>query len=153
MKQCVSWYGNDGTRRVWRRAGEVAFSLVETTPNASRRNSIVSICSGISSVGNSVGSVEMTADVYRHIRPELQDGGRNPTEKMASSSLSPADGSTSSPPEGVFQETESLSLDDLLDNFQSHLIKYPSLLRRVLDWGISRIPNCRVGEAEVSKFG
>merc|ERR1719494_480622 len=119
MKQCVSWYGNDGTRRVWRRAGEVAFSLVEKTPNTSRRNSIVSVCSGISSVGNSVGSVEMSADVYRHIRPELQDGGRHSTEKMASSSPSPVDGSTSLPPEGVSQETETLSQDDLLDIFQS----------------------------------
>jgi len=145
----VTWYANDGTRIVWRRAGNVAFSLVEKTPNTSRRNSI---CSVVSSVGTSVGSVEMSTDVHRHIRPELQKLGRHSTEKSANSP-SPADGSTSLPSESVSQETENLSEDDLLNIFQSHFSQYPSLLQRVLHWGISRIPNCRVGEAEVCKFG
>jgi len=153
MKQYVTWFANDGSRIVWRRSGKVAFSLVEKTPNTSRRNSIVSNCSGFSSVGTSVGSVDMSTDGYKHIRPELQQVGRHSTEKLANFSPSPADGSTSLPSEPVSQETENLSEDYLLNIFQSHFSQYPSLLQRVLHWGISRIPNCRVGEAEVCKFG
>jgi len=152
MRESVTWYTNDGSRIVWRRAGDVAFSLVENTPNTSRRNSIVSICSGISSAGTGVGSVEMSTDVHGHIRPELQQLGRHSTEKSANSQ-SPAVGSASVPSQSVSQEKENVSQDDLLNMFQAQCSKYPFLLKRVLHWGISRIPNCRVGEAEVRKFG
>merc|ERR1719317_1277026 len=141
MKQCVTWYANDGTRIVWRRAGKVAFSLVESTPNTSRRNSIVSTCSGISSLGTTVGSVNMSADVYRD------------TEKVVNSSLSSAESGTSSPSVSFSHEEKNFAWHDLLNIFQSHFRKYPSLLQRFLHWGISRVPNCRVGEAEVRKFG
>jgi len=147
MKECVTWYANDGTRIVWRRAGKVSFSLVEKTPNTSRRNSIVSVCSGGSSLGTSGGSM-MSADLERHIRPELKQLGGLSTETKLNSSPS-ADSSVPSEP----HEIEHTSEEDLLNIFQSHFRKHPSLLQRVLNWGISRIPNCRVGDAEVIKFG
>jgi len=153
MKQCVTWYANDGTRIVWRRSGNISFSLVENTPNTSRRNSIVSNFSGYSSLGTTDGSVEMSADVYRRSRPEVYQPGRYLTEQMANSSPSSGDSSTSLPSESLSQEAGSPLEDDLLKTFQSHLRKDPSLLQRFLQWGISHIPNYRVGEAEVRKFG
>jgi len=153
MKQCVTWYANDGTPIVWRRSGKVAFSLVENTPKTSRRNSIVSNFSGYSSLGTTVGSVEMSTDVHRRILPELYQPGRHVTEQMANSPPPFGDINACLPLESLSQESGNPSEDDLLKTFQSHLRKDPSLLQRFLQWGISRIPNCRVGEAEVRKFG
>jgi len=150
MKECVTWYAIDGTRVVWRRAGKVAFSLVEKTPNTSRRNSIASVCSAISSVGTS-GSSMMSSDVDGHIRPELKHSGRHSTEVKFNSSPSSAYSSLRSAP--ISQETEDTSEEDLLNVFHSHFRKHPSLLQRFLNWGILRIPNCRVGDAEATNFG
>jgi len=146
MKHHVTWYANDGTQIVWRRKGKVSFNLVQSTPNMSRRNSIVSNCSGVSSMGTSVGSVEFSA---QRIRPELQQfNTNNDVETMISSAVE----STPSVDMSKSQVEEPLSEEDLLSIFQSHLTKYPSLLSRVVNWGISRIPNCRVGYREISEL-
>jgi len=146
MKHCVSWYVTDGSQIVWRRKGKVSFNLVQSTPSISRRNSIVSNCSGISSLGTSVGSLEFSA---QRIRPELQEfSSRNNAESMISSVVE----SKTSVDRTILQGEETLSEDDLLSIFQSHLTKYPSLLSRVVNWGISRVPNSRVGFKEISEL-
>jgi len=146
MKHHVTWYATDGTQIVWRRKGKVSFNLVQSTPNTSRRNSIVSSCSGISSVGSSVGSVEFTAQCTR---PEVQQfSSRNDAEPMMSSAVE----SNTSVDKSDSQGEETLSEEELLSIFQSHLTKYPSLLSRVVNWGISRIPNRRVGFREISEL-
>jgi len=145
MKHSVSWYVTDGSQIVWRRKGKVSFNLVHSTPSQSRRNSIFSNCSGFSSVGTSVGSVEFSA---QRIRPELQQFSRNDPESMISSAVE----STNSVEKSILQGEETPSEEDLLSIFQSHLTKYPSLLFRVVNWGISRIPNSPVGYREISEL-
>jgi len=149
MKICVTWYTSDGSQIVWRRKGNVSFNLVHSTPNTSRRNSIVSTCSRISSVETSVGSVQALSQGNKRIPPEKQPWSENDAKPIK---CSPLASNTSSADKLNCQEEVTLSEENLLSLFQSHLTKNPSLLHRVVNWGISRIPNCRVGEREIYEF-
>jgi len=151
MKLCLTWYTNGGSQIVWHRKGNVSFNLVQSTPNTSRRSSIASTCSRISSLETSVGSMQALAHGNKRIRPELQQPlSENDSKPIKCSSLA---SNTSSAEKLISQEEVTLSEENLLSLFQSHLTNNPFLLQRVVNWGISRIPNCRVGEREIYEFG
>jgi len=151
MKLCVTWYANDGSQIVWHRKGKVSFNLVQSTPKTSRRNSIVSICSRISSVETSVGSVQGLSEGNKRIQPELQQHWSENDAKPIK--CPPLSNNTSSAVNFNCNDDVSLLEENLLSLFKSHLSKNPFLLQRVVNWGISRIPNCRVGERDIYEFG
>jgi len=74
MKHCVKWEKKDGSEVIWRRTGEVVFSLVSVGAfsNCSRRNSISSAYSTASSAiySNSVDTQDI--NVHPPMRPELR---------------------------------------------------------------------------------
>jgi len=151
MKHNLTWYTNNGTWVVWMRMGEVVFKLVNT-PHLSQRNSITSDSGTCTSVG--LSEVAST-DLSMRIRPELaQSNEQSENDKaQAIDSTYTAEKSTQSCLSSNSQFDQRLSEDELLDMFQVNCRKDPSLLQKVLHWGISRTPNHRVGEKEISELG
>jgi len=151
MKHSVTWYTNKGTRIVWQRIGEVIFKLVNTPP-LSRRNSITSDSGASTSVG--LSEVAST-DLSMRIRPELRQSKEQSENDQTSAigSDDTAESSTQSRLSSNSQPDQRLSDDELLDMFQVYCRKDPFLLQKVLNWGISRTPNRRVGEKEISELG
>jgi len=155
MKHSVSWYANDGSQFKWRRTGDVSFKLVAITPGQSRRNSITSNFSGISQMSySSMTDVRMQIRPEIPIRPEL-----NP--RTAASQGQPhsvaAEEFTSTSPDSTISDCASasrpelrLSDDELFEQFQKLCAKCPSVVQKIVHWGISRTPNRRVGEREIS---
>merc|ERR1719285_697347 len=75
MKHFIKWNKKDGSEAIWRRIGNVAFSLVsvEALSSCSRRNSICSLYSTASSAVCSNSVVAQDIENVRHlIRPELR---------------------------------------------------------------------------------
>jgi len=158
MKHSVTWYTNDGKQIVWRRIGDVTFKLVTMTPEQSRRNSLSSNFSGVSQMSYSDVRPNESTDLRMHIRPEL----RTRAETNTDSSLNPGDaqkttadssnssGSTIS--QGTSQTDQRLSDDELFDQFKGYCASCPSLRQKIIQWGISRTPNRRVGAREISEL-
>jgi len=138
------------------RTGDVTFRLVTLSPDQSRRNSLASNVSGISQMSYSqVASFEATEDVRMRIRSELRAGIEHSCDEKSKSAL---DSSVSTSSEtsiadsaSVSQSEKKLSDDELLAHFQKYCTKCPSLLDKIVNWGISQTPN-RVGEKEVSEL-
>jgi len=62
MKYSIEWTMNDGTKTIWRRTGNVGFTLVSVdslVPPSTRRGSISSVCSLSSIMSNSIGPPEL----------------------------------------------------------------------------------------------
>jgi len=160
MKHSVTWYTNDGSQIVWRRNGDVTFTLVTLTPEQSRRNSVSSNISGVSQMSYSeVRPNETIADVHMRIRPELR------TEEEISTGSSPTQGDTlkdsaassnlseSSISQGTsIHKEQRLSDDELFDQFKNHCARCPSLRQKIIQWGISLTSNHPVGAKEISKL-
>lgn len=158
MRQSVTWYANDGSKIVWRRTGDVTFKLVTLTPEQSRRNSIASIYSGVSHMSYSnVSQCETTPDVRMQIRPELrmkpelgsesEYPPRRLTQEPSNGSLCSSFESPTSP---TLLPDRRLSNEELFDQFRKNCLRCPSLKQRVIEWGITRTPNNRVGDKEIS---
>jgi hypothetical protein len=155
MKHSVSWYANDGSQYKWRRTGDVSFKLVAITPGQSRRNSITSNFSGISQLSHSsITDERMQVRPEIPIRPEL-----NPL--TAASQGQPqsfaAEGLTNTSSESLIPECASasrsehrLSDDELFEQFLKLCAKCPSVVQKIVNWGISRTPSRRVGDREIS---
>jgi len=156
MKHSVTWYTNDCSQIVWRRMGDVTFKLVTMSPEQSRRNSLASNFSGVSQM--SYADVRPNDDVRMCIRPEL----RSPAELNTTSSPIAHDtpetstdstNSSESPiSQGTSQTDQRLSDDDLFDQFKNYCASCPSLRQKIIQWGISRTPNRRVGAKEISEL-
>jgi len=155
MRQSVTWYANDRSEIVWCRTGDVTFKLVTLTPEQSRRNSLASIFSGVSQMSYSNGSqCETTADVRMQIRPELcmrseqcEYPPRRVTKESSNGSPSSSFESRTSSP---ILPDRRLSNDELFEHFRKYCLNYPSLQQRIIQWGITRTPNSRVGDKEIS---
>jgi len=157
MKHSVSWYANDGSEMKWRRTGDVSFKLVAITPGQSRRNSIASNFSGMSQLSSSsITDVRMQVRPEIRIRPELnpRSAGSHgqPSNVTLDSSTSTSSGSPASECASTSQSEQRLSDDELFEQFQKYCAKCPSLLQKIVHWGISRTPNRRVGEREISEL-
>jgi len=155
MRQSVTWYANDGSKIVWLRTGDVTFKLVTLTPEQSRRNSLASIFSGVSQMSYSYGSqCETTADDRMQIRPELRMRPEEYEYPPNRVTQEPSNG----PPSSSFESRTSpsslpdrrLSDDELFEEFCKNCLKCPSLQQRIIQWGITRTPNSRVGDTEIS---
>jgi len=164
MRRSVTWYLNDGRQLVWHRTSDVTFKLVTVTPELSRRNSLVSNFSGISQMSCSQASAnEVVSDVSMRIRSELQtqedlsrENGQTNGERRR---LSPEQPNNLSSNESQSSEVKSpsaskikLTDDELFDQLKGYCRKFPSLLEQVVQWGITRTPNRRVGPKEISEF-
>jgi hypothetical protein len=155
MKHSVSWYANDGSQFKWRRTGDVSFKLVAMTPGQSRRNSITSNFSGISQM-----SYSSMTDVRMQIRPEIPIRPELNTRTAASQGQLhsvAAEGLTTTSSDSTISDCASasrpelrLSDDELFEQFQKLCAKCPSVVHKIVHWGISRTPNRRVGEREIS---
>jgi len=164
MRNSVTWYTNDGSKVVWDRTGDVTFKLVTMTPEQSRRNSLVSNFSGTSQMSYSqVDPSEVIPDVRMRIRPELrtqkepslekEQTDREPrrlsskqhTNVISSESPSSEDKSSSA-------SDKTLTEDELFDQLKRYCVKFPSLLQEVIQWGITRTPNRRVGAKDISDY-
>jgi len=106
---------------------------------------------GVSQMSSSDGRPSETIeDVRMRIRPELCS-----QEVNAGSSPTPGDTvelSESSISEGTSQMGQTLSDDELFDQFKNHCASYPSLREKIIQWGTSRTPNRRVGTREISEL-
>jgi len=157
MRSSVTWYSNDGSQLVWHRSPDVTFKLVTMTPELSRRNSLASNFSGISQMSCSQASAnEVVSDVRMHIRPELRTQKDPDRERRR---LSPEQPNNLSSVESPLSECKSpstfeitLTDDELFEQLKRLCRKCPSLLEKVVHWGITRTPSRRVGPKEISKF-
>jgi len=163
MKHSVCWYANDGSQYKWRRTGDVSFKLVAITPGQSRRNSLASNFSGISQMSYShMGPLESMTDVSMQMSPEMRVRSELNTRSGPSDGKPlnvGSDGSTSTSSESPTAGCDSmsgskqkLSDDELFEQFQKYCAKCPSLLQKIVQWGISRTPNRRVGEREIAQL-
>jgi len=163
MRSSVTWYTNDSSQIVWHRTGEVTFKLVTMTPDQSRRNSLASNYSGTSQMSYSqAGPWEVATDVRMLIRPELSTQQElSPEEEQTEGEMqkSSSDRPTSSYSESPLSESTSLSAskkkmtdDELFDQFRRYCVKCPSLVQKIIQWGITRTPNRRVGVREISEL-
>jgi len=155
MKHSVTWYTNDGKKIVWRRIGDVTFKLVTMTPEQSRRNSLSSDVSGVSQMSYSdVRPNKTTADVRMHIRPELRSRASVPTAGTTHKTTTDSSSTTSENQisQGTSQTDQRLSDDELFDQFKDYCASCPSLRQKIIQWGISRTPNRRVGGREISEM-
>jgi len=174
MKHSVSWYANDGSQVKWRRTGDVSFKLVAITPVQSRRNSITSNFSGISQMSySSITDVRMQIRPEIPTRPELNPctaaSQGEPQTVAAEESTSTSQGepqsvaaeeltntlseSPISDCASAFRSELRLNDDELFEQFQKLCAKCPSLVQKIVHWGISRTSNRRVGEREISDLG
>jgi len=164
MRSSVTWYSNDGSQVVWHRTRDVTFKLVPMTPELSRRNSSVSNFSEISQIGCSQASAnEVVSDVRMHIRPKLRtqedpsrkerqtDGERRRLAPEQPNKLSSGESQLS---EGKLSSASEIKLtdDEIFDQLKKYCRKCPSLLEKVVHWGITLTPNRRVGPKEISEF-
>jgi len=102
---------------------------------------------------------DATADVSMRIRPELRnlaevDNGSSPSQE---DTLKTTADSTSSSQSSISQGTSSqtdkrLSDDELFSQFKDYCASCPSLRQKIIEWGISRTPNRRVGAREISEL-
>jgi len=163
MRSSVTWYTNDSSQIVWHRTGEVTFKLVTMTPDQSRRNSLASNFSGISQMSYSqAGSCEVASDVRMRIRPELRtqkelspEVGQTEREIQKSSSDRPTSSYSESPSSESSSQSASqkkMTDDELFDQFRRYCAKCPSLIQKVVHWGITLTPNRRVGVREISEL-
>jgi len=164
MRSSVTWYSNDGSQLVWHRTRDVTFKLVTITPDQSRRNSLASNLSGTSQMSCSQASPsEIVSDVRMRIRPELrtqedsnhekeQSDGERPKlsleqlDKLSSLESQLSEGKSLSAPE------RKLTDDELFDQLKKCCVKCPSLLEKIVNWGITRTPNRRVGTNDIARF-
>jgi len=160
MKHSVTWYTNDCSEIIWRRIGDVTFKLVTMTPEQSRRNSLTSNMSGVSQMSSSdVRPNDAIADVSMRIRPELRTLAEGVTGSLPSQkdTLKTTAESTSSSESSISQSTacktdKRMSSDELFNQFKDYCATCPSLRQKVIEWGISRTPNRRVGASEISEL-
>jgi len=154
MRQSVTWYANDGSKIVWLRTGDVTFKLVTLTPEQSRRNSLASIFSGVSQMSYSNGShCETTADVRMQIRPELcmrSEECEYPPRRVTKETWIRSPSTSFKIRTSSILLDRRLSNDELFEHFRKNCINCPSLQQRVIQWGITRTPNSRVGDMEIS---
>jgi len=162
MRTSVTWYSNDGSQVQWHRTGDVTFKLVPMAPDLSRRNSMVSNFSRTSQMSCSQASgSDITSDERMRIPTDLQtqeepsrekeqtDGWRRlSSEQPSSLSVESQLSHGESPP----ASEKKLNDDQLFDQLKRHCVKCPSLVEKIINWGITRSPNRRVGEKEISKF-
>jgi len=160
MRSSVTWYSNDGSQVVWRRTSDVTFKLVTITPDQSRRNSLASNLSGTSQMSCSQASPsELVSDVRMRIRPELRTQEEPSHEKEHTDRERPKLPDNMSSVKSSLSEVESptaserkLTDDELFDQLKRCCVKCPSLLEKIVEWGITRTPNRRVGSNDIGGF-
>jgi len=135
VKDCVKWYTNDGTWIIWRRA--VFNNMV--TPS-SKQNSMQSL----DSFDLSVLSTNALGQLRSDLPPEH-------SEKEPSSNAS-GNLSVSNPPSSLICESkmsQRLPNEMLFDLFQARCKTDPIVLKKILDWGISRTLEPKVSEKQI----
>jgi len=166
MKHSVKWQKvEDGGFTVWRRKGEVTFNLVHVE-SLSRRNSIISTAS--SGVSNVVDSPIIGADgIAMRIRPELlqqqlmQD--RRPVLVNTSSCGSYASNDSFPGNQSVqhyganTHNVQNIAQMDhkqeaLFELIKAHCVGNPSLLKKVVHWGMRNAPARRVTREDASNL-
>jgi len=160
MRSSVTWYSNDGSKVVWKRTRDVTFKLVTITPDQSRRNSLASNLSGTSQMSCSQASPsELVSDVRMRIRPELRTQEEPSHEKEHTDRERPKLPDNMSSVKSSLSEVESptaserkLTDDELFDQLKRCCVKCPSLLEKIVEWGITRTPNRRVGSNDIGGF-
>jgi len=156
IKHSVTWYTNEGSKIVWRRTGDVYSKWASSTPEQSRRNSLTSVLSGVSLISySSILPYEepvcrrMQIRQESHTRPEEEAATGDTTKSTAdsshSTSLIPISQSTSE----SRKTGQRLSDDALFSQFKEYCGKFPSLLQKIIHWGISRT-NRPIGTSEIS---
>jgi len=159
MRSSVTWYSNDGSKVVWKRTRDVTFKLVTITPDQSRRNSLASNFSGTSQMSCSQTSPsEVVSDVRMRIRPELRtwegtshEKEQTNGERQLSNNLPSVDSPLSEGKSPAASEMK-LTDDELFDQLKRCCVKCPSLLEKIVHWGITRTPNRRVGTNDIAEF-
>jgi len=144
MRDCVRWYSNDGTWIIWRR---VVFNNMMTP--SSRRNSMRSVSSSISL--DSAALSELSTNALGQLRSDLppEHSEKEPSNKT-SGNLSVCNSPSSLLCKSKMSQR--LPNEALLDLFQARCKKHPIVLKKVLNWGISRTLKPRVSEKEILKF-
>jgi len=96
--------------------------------------------------------------VRMRIRPELRsradiNTGSSPTlEDAPETTADSTNSSESTISQSTSQTDQKLSDDELFDQFKDYCASCPSLRQKIIQWGISRTPNRRVGAREVSEL-
>jgi len=160
MQHSVTWYTNDGNHIVWSRVGDVAFKLVTMTPDQCQRNTLENNFFGVSQTSYSGARQNETVDMSTRIRPELRTrtGIKNSSSRTSGNTLKTnADGFNSTSSESSIcqrtsSQTSKLSEDDLFDQFRNYCMSCPSLRHKIIQWGLARTPNYRVGTQEITEL-
>jgi len=143
-KNSLTWFNVFGTKILWQRIGELR-------DESSPKNSTANESSGISQMCSTSTGSSASGD----IQPEM----RQPCCNAEVSNYSSASNSISSEARRSIyvtnqysQPNEKLGEDDLLELFQNHCTKSPSLLQMVLNWGISQTPNQSSDRLEIERL-
>jgi len=143
-KNSLTWFSVFGTKILWRRKAELQ-------DESSPRNSTATESSGISQMCSTSSGSSASGD----IRPELCKPICNaevPYCSSASNSSNLEARRSISVASPYSQLNEKLGENDLLELFQNHCTKSPSLLQKVLNWGISQIPNQSTDRLEIERL-
>jgi len=144
MKNSLTWFSVFGTEILWRRQEELQ-------DESSPRNSTAAESSGTTQMC----STSSCSSPYADIRPEFCKPISNAEVSYcsrASSSSSLEERRLISVTSPYSQLNEELEEDDLLELFQIHCTKSPLLLQKVLNWGISQIPNQSTDRLEIERL-
>jgi len=143
-KNSLTWFSVFGTKIMWRRTEDLQDESSPRNSTATESSGISRTCStssGLSAFGDS--RPELCKPICNEEVPYCFSAS-NTGKSEARRSISVA-----SP---YSQLNEKLEEDDLLELFQNHCTKSPSLLQKVLNWGISQTPNQSTDRIEIERL-
>jgi len=157
MRHTVTWKcWNNGSQIVWRRKGDVTFSLVHVDSlTSSGRNSIISI--GSSTTGSTYSSGSKGSGDYGvpfHIRPELLHQGYFPISGPALTSCPAYESQASlisqqklnSPDATIGSDDEEKAIFELI---KAHCEVNACLLKRMVQWAMKNSSKRRISATEI----
>jgi len=156
MRHTVTWkFPHNGSQIVWRRKGDVKFTLVHVDSlTSSGRSSIISIGSSTAGSSYSCGSKGSTHNgIPLHIRPELLHQSYNPNSGPAHA-ICPAYESQSSQSSLQLNSSDAtVGSDDeeqaMFELIKAHCEVNACLLKKMVQWAMKNCSKRRVSAAEI----
>jgi len=142
-KNSLTWFSIFGTKILWLRKEE---QQDESSP----RNSTSTESSGTTQMFSTSPCSSPSAGTLPELCKPICNAEVSCCSRVGSSSSLKAQRliSVNSP----YSLNKKLKEDDLMELFQNHCTKSPSLLQKVLDWGISQIPNQSTDRQEIERL-
>jgi len=142
-KNSLTWFSIFGTKILWHRKWELQ---VESSP----RNSTSTESSGTTQMCSTSSCSSPSAGTIPELCKPICNAEVSYSSRVGSSSSLETQRliSVTSP----YSLNKKLREDDLIELFQNHCTKSPSLLWKVLDWGISQIPNQSTDRLELERL-